>query len=660
MAVSTMKKLAVYLHRVDTDAIVRRLMSLRCVDVSATELGEGQEALDRANVDTLRGESEKRLARIADALPPLTKRSQRKKSLFPQLRHVDMDRFLSEGGSDAAWKTVDETNRIMEQIAVNNAELSKNELYIGSLAPWFGYDEKLNLTGTETSSVFLGTLPAQVDMAALGAALGETAADVETVSLEKTARYVSVVCLRSEEEETVRILSGFGFLRVNFKNTGTTARRASEQASTRSAELEAAQVRLEERLAELAGQLDAVETLYDAENTTLESLKTRQKLAETESCVVLSGWVPAERADRVTAALDKFECAYELSDPEEGEEPPVLLKNNKFATNFEWVLGMYSYPRYGTFDPTFIMSIFYFIIFGLMFADVGYGLILTVVCFLAVEVFHPKPSMQRFLTMFGYCGISCMIMGVIFGSYFGDFMSYFLGDRLILTFDMLEGNGPIYFLLVSLGMGAVHLIAGMAVQFVKLCKQGKALDAIFDIGSWWLIFAGLGIAFGLGMVTEAAKLPGYICLGLGLFLLVGFAGRAEHNIILRLGKGLLGIYNGVSYVSDLLSYSRIMALGLAAAVIAKVINQIGFMLGGNGSPFGFVAMILVFVIGHIMNMAINLLGTFVHTARLQYIEFFGKFYEDGGVPFRAAAPSEKYTTDAEPDGAETDAAKTKD
>ena len=253
-----------------------------------------------------------------------------------------------------------------------------------------------------------------------------------------------------------------------------------------------------------------------------------------------------------------------------------------------------------------------------------------------------------------------MIMGVIFGSYFGDFMSYFLGDRLILTFDMLEGNGPIYFLLVSLGMGAVHLIAGMAVQFVKLCKQGKALDAIFDIGSWWLIFAGLGIAFGLGMVTEAAKLPGYICLGLGLFLLVGFAGRAEHNIILRLGKGLLGIYNGVSYVSDLLSYSRIMALGLAAAVIAKVINQIGFMLGGNGSPFGFVAMILVFVIGHIMNMAINLLGTFVHTARLQYIEFFGKFYEDGGVPFRAAAPSEKYTTDAEPDGAETDAAKTKD
>lgn len=640
-----MKKLAVWAHGSDTDAIIRKLMSLRCVSVQNTELGDGQYALTRVSADTQRGEVERKLARINDAILPLTKRSHRKKGIFPELRPVDLDRFRSDGRMERAWQTVDETCGIVTRLAENAAEQSKTELSKESLIPWLAYDENLNTGATETTSVLLGTLPILSDPAELTQALGENSAEIETVSTDKTVRYVSVICLASEEEEVTRVLTEYGFLRVTFRGVGTTAELAYEQASARAGELSAELVRLESRLTELAEQLDEIETLYDLERTTLESLRQRQKLAMTESCTVLSGWVPEEMAERVAGALDKFDCAYDMTDPSPEEEPPILLKNNGFAVNFEWVLGMYSYPKYGTFDPTFIMSIFYFMIFGLMFADVGYGLLLSAVCFLAVRFLHPGKSMERFLMMFGLCGISCIVMGVIFGAYFGDFLSYFFGDRLVITFDMLEGNGPLYFLAISLAMGAAHLIAGMGVKFAELCKKGRIWDAVFDIGSWWLIFFGLGIWLGLGMFVSGAKIPGLVVLGTGLVLLVGFAGRAERNILLRIGKGLLGIYNGVSYISDLLSYSRIMALGLAAAVIAKVINQVGFMLSENGSPVGFVFMILIFLIGHLLNMAINLLGTFVHTARLQYIEFFGKFYEDGGVPFEAAVPSEKFTTD---------------
>jgi V/A-type H+-transporting ATPase subunit I len=287
-----------------------------------------------------------------------------------------------------------------------------------------------------------------------------------------------------------------------------------------------------------------------------------------------------------------------------------------------------------------------------MFADAGYGLVLTLACFLGVKLLKPSESMERFLKMFGYCGISCMVCGVLFGAYFGDLplaiMKNMMGipeaelpnlallgasaANVALLFDPLQN--PMAFLIVSLGIGAVHLIAGMAVKFVLLCREGHPIDAILDIGAYWLLFAGIGLLFllpsvGLWMTIGAAV------------LIVLTHGRSEKNPVMKILKGFLGLYDLISYVSDLLSYSRILALGLAAGVIAQVVNILGTM--GGPTPVGFIALVVAFVIGHLLNIAINVLGTFVHTSRLQYIEFFNKFYEDGGVPFEPALPSEKYT-----------------
>ena len=448
------------------------------------------------------------------------------------------------------------------------------------------------------------------------------------------------------------LLSEYGFVRASFKGVKETAAEQKEILRGRGGELEEENERLVARLTELAKDSDLLEAYYDIEATALLAANEQEKMLATRHTVILRGWIPAEEQERLSDLLSRFDCAYELSDPEEGDNPPVLLKNNGFAANFEWVLAMYSYPAYGRFDPTFIMSIFYFIIFGIMFADAGYGLILTLGCFLGVKLLKPSRSMVRFLKMFGYCGISCMVCGVLFGAYFGDLplaiMKNMMGlteaelpnlallgsaaPNLALLFDPLQN--PMGFLVVSLAVGAVHLIAGMAVQFVILCKEGHAWDAILDIGAYWLLFAGVGLLVLLPSVGLWVTL-------FAVALIILTHGRAEKNLLMKLMKGFLGIYDLINYVSDLLSYSRILALGLAAGVIAQVVNILGTM--GGATIVGFIGLVVAFCVGHLLNIAINVLGTFVHTSRLQYIEFFNKFYEDGGVIFEPAVPSEKYT-----------------
>ena len=515
-----------------------------------------------------------------------------------------------------------------------------------------GYDVPLNMTGTQQTEIFLGVLGATVSLDVIGKDLYVAGAVAELIHSDSTGQYIALICCRSDAPRVSEILTSYGFVRAVFREQDKTAKECLKELQNRAQSLREEKEDLQKRLWELGEQLEQVEILYDLTETDLTATIQKQKMLSTERTVFLSGWVPEDMSDKVSDALERFACAYEMRDPTAEENPPILLKNNGFAENFEWVLGMYSYPMYGKFDPTFIMSIFYFIIFGIMFADAGYGLILILACFGGIKLLRPSKNMERFLKMFGYCGISCVIFGVLFGAYFGDlpiaFMKNMLGmteaelpnlallgsssANLAILFDPLQN--PMGFLLVSLGIGAVHLIAGMAVKFVLLCKEGQVWDAIFDIGAYWLLFVGLALLFLLPAVGT------WVTIG-AVAVIVLTHGRSEKNLLMKLLKGLLGIYDLINYVSDLLSYSRILALGLAAGVIAQVVNILGTM--GGFSVVGFITLVLAFIVGHLLNIAINVLGTFVHTSRLQYIEFFNKFYEDGGVVFEPALPSEKYT-----------------
>ena len=666
MSVTKMQKLTVIAPLDEADALMRRLMRLRAVSLTRTDT-EGTDMTPLAAGEGALAEAAARAARVDAVLPVLAKRSKRKKQLFPPATPVKTAEFKSSGRYDSAWKTVAETEKIVKSMAERRADLLAEQDLMAALLPYLSYPYPLNEEGTEHTVFLLGALPGSVTDEKLAAAIGELGVVTEVLSRDKRSVTLFAVCHKSRREEVLHALATLGFVRAVFKGETGTATEAYDAADRRADKIREAEERMESRLQILADNLTDIEILSDIEHTTRLTEENKRKLAATGRCAVLSGWCPVPAEQKIVQALEPFAAAYEFEDPAEGEEPPVLLKNNGFARNFEWVLGMYAYPKYGRYDPTFLMSIFYFIIFGLMFADAGYGLLLAVLCFGAVRWFKPREGMKRFLLMFGFCGIACIICGVLFGSYFGDFPLAFMrnilhipeerlprlaliseGANIAVLFDPLQS--PMVFLVLSLGVGAVHLLTGMAVKAVILCRDGHPLDALFDIGSYWLLFAGVALLF-------INRTPGIVLTAAGALAIIATQGRAKKGIVGKLLGGFGGIYGLINYVSDLLSYSRILALGLASAVIGQVVNMMATMKGA--SFIGFIMLILVFVIGHVLNLAINVLGTFVHTARLQYIEFFGKFYEDGGTPFRPIAPADKYSEEA-PEEAENKATQTGD
>ena len=640
-----MKKLTVFAHARDADALVRRLMRLRCVELRRSDA----EDEDGENLPLFGDESkcvniEKRIADIQNAISVLSQYSNRKKGLAGSRISVRLDKFKTDGSYAKAMEIVKEVDKLLLRENELKLEETRQSALLQSLLPWQGYDLPLGFDGTKTVSVTAVTMPPSVSEKKIDQVLGETAAHAVRVGGDKTVGCFSLICHRGCDDEARSKLSSLGMLKASFDGFSGKASEGCVAVRKRMAELRNESDGLKKRLVKLAENIELVEILYDAESTNLAAEQSKKNLGKTELCVHLYGWVPENEVKRVSGALSKFRCAFEIEEPCEEDEVPVLLKNNFFASTFEWVLGMYSYPKYGSFDPTFIMSIFYFIIFGLMFADVGYGFIMTVACFGAIRLLNPRKGMRNFLAMFGYCGISSMAMGMLFGAYFGNMPQAYAENMMgiegasstmktAVLFDPLQD--PMSFLIVSLAIGAVHLIAGMAVQFYILCKKGEWANALCDIATWWLTFAGIGLAvlFPWGKYVAIAGVASIVLTG----------GRKEKNIIMKLAKGLLALYGAVNYVSDLLSYSRILALGLAASVIAQVVNTMGTM--GGASIVGFLMMVVVFIIGHILNLVINVLGTFVHTSRLQYIEFFGKFFEDGGKPFTPAVPSDKYTTE---------------
>jgi len=666
-----MKKLTVLAYSSDADAIVRKMMNLKCVQIRQSVPEASELALERREGDGAAAEHAARLAAIGEALPLLARYSTRKGGIGRRVQRLDRSAFVRDGRDVRAWETVTKALEVRDRLKAITEELARMEVFAHSLLPWIDYDAPLNECGSAQTVLQLGSCSAKL---LNSEALAEAGAYVEYVSDDGKAQYITVTYHRDSEEAVERALLACDFLKVSFPQVDTTAQIAYDRWEAQVSALGNEQVRLSETMMDLAENLDDVEVLSDIEQTNLNVCKLKQRLYHTQNCVVLAGWVPEAASDRVVQALTSFECACELAEPEEGDDVPVLLANNPFSQTFEWVIEMYSYPKYGTFDPTLIMSIFYFIIFGLMFADVGYGLLLVLACFGGVKLLNPKEGLKRMMLMFGYCGISCMIMGVLFGGWFGDlpvaimnsFFPAFNGQAQNTPIGHFFNNGILFnpvnssipFLFVALGMGEVHLIAGMAVNMVQTWKNGNPIVALCENVPYWVMFAGVDMMAPLaaaGMITTEPLAPqtqallqslsdvGLWVMVAGIAMILFLKGVGQKTFFAWLVKGLGGLYSLISFASDLLSYSRILALGLVASVIAQVINMLTG-LGATG-PIGFVFMVIVMLLGHGLNLAINLLGTFVHAARLQYIEFFGKFYEDGGEAFKPALPAEEYSED---------------
>ena len=385
-------------------------------------------------------------------------------------------------------------------------------------------------------------------------------------------------------------------------------------------------------------------------------------ISASNNTFVMTGYIAAEDALKLKKYLeDTYDAEVELEDSDT-DDTPVKLRNNKFAEPTEGVLASYSYPDRHEADPTSVMAIFYYIFFGMMFSDAGYGLVMAIACAIVLGKFkHMETGLRRSVKMFFWCGISTTFWGLLFGSFFGDAVTVISNTFFHTPPPPIPGlvepiwfnpvTNPMQMLMFSFLLGIIHLFAGLAIMAYNDIKHKQYLAVLYDVISWYLLVGGAILALlSMEMMGNIAGfiLPpvfatiGGIMAAVGAVIILFFSGRESKNPVKRFLKGIYGLYGATGYLSDILSYSRLLALGLATGVIAQVFNQIGSMIGSG--VIGAIIFTLIFVIGHGLNIGINALGAYVHTNRLQFVEFFGKFYQGGGREFKPFKINTKHYT----------------
>lgn len=639
-----MQKLTLIGFLADKEALLRDMMKKKCVQIEGPENIRDYESISEMTVAGVSQtyELEQDLAKFTSAIRAVSPYEE-KGGLFAKKEQADFSVMLDQKLYETAVLLRDEINGIVKQIAEQKNASSRAQLQITALEPWKNLDLDLSVTQTRSTALMYLTAAADVNLEELEKDLLEASplCYIHKVSSSSEMSCLLVLYHKDAQDAVMEVIKGFNTNRPDFASCkGTAAENISllkSQIETSTQEIE----RLTEQLKAAAESAQLLKTGSDMISVQIDDQKVRENIFQTQSVFALTGWIAEEDADKVKKLLDRYSCYYTLEQPAEGDDPPVKLKNNKFVQPYELITEMYSLPTPDGIDPTPMLTPFFILFFGMMLADAGYGLLIFLLCFIGLKKFKPDEGFLKSAMQIGTsCGLSTMFWGVMYGGYFGNLIpqvaeSWF-GKTITIpaVFDML--NDPMSIMILSFLLGAVHLFTGMGIKIYMLAKRGHLMDGLMDVGLWYLILVGLPM-----MVLPAVANVGKILAIVGAVGLILTQGRHEKNILMKPIKGVMSLYDITGYLSDVLSYSRVLALGLAGGIIANVFNLLGTMPGFN--LIGVIAFLLIFVIGHVFNLAISGLGAYVHTSRLQYVEFFGKFYEAGGKPFRPFQANTKYT-----------------
>ena len=589
-----------------------------------------------------------KISKVNEVLISLERYDTSKKPLFSVRSSISSEKFKK--AFEENLKVSENVNKVHELNKSFNelcSEENKTEAAISSLKPWIKYEIPLEMTETKYTSIFIGIVPIIADIDKLKSEMTEKtdSSYIELIASDKDQYYFSIICLSSEREVVYDVLKQYGFSTVTFKELKDTAAVNIMQYENSLKEIAIRKENIEKNIRDLVSHKQEIQLFYDHLVIERDKNKILSNMLKTNTTFYIEGWIPGVSKDNIQKVLDKYQCWYDIKKPEDGEEFPILMDNNSFIQPFEAITELYSLPSSSNIDPTVFMAPFYAIFFGLMLADVGYGAIMSILCFLVLKKFKPEGNIQKFMKVFFYCGISTAFWGVMFGSWFGDAIPaaaklLFNSDFTIKPLWLNPMEEPMTLLLFSFIFGVIHLFTGMAVNAYMLIRDGKTLDAVFDIGFWYGFIIGIALwLFGNTVIPGSNQIGKWmtIIFAIGLVLTQG---RAKKNVVGKLIGGVLSLYNITSYLSDILSYSRLLALGLATGVVSSVVSILGSMGGRN--VLGILLFVVAMTIGHTFNFAINALGAFVHSARLQYVEFFGKFYEGGGEAFNPLIKKTKY------------------
>ena len=664
MAVLQMQRMSICALKKDRKAILEKIQSMGIMEINhVLDEDEDFRRMDTANARS----SFEKAANSADRdLEILNEYAPVKTSMLSSLEgkklvdakvHEEVIRKREE-----LLKLVSRIQVLDKEKAENKAEILKLENRIESLVPWLSLDIPMNATGTKKTSVILGSIPGQADISGIYEILADAAPEVEAadayvISSGQDMTCIAVICLKQEEQSIEEALRSRGFSRIA-QNSAKTPAGETEELRQEIKEKENRISQIEQEVIRLAEQREEIYLLADYYRVRAEKYEVLGEIPQSANTFVLSGYVPHRDVEKVKRVLEsKYDCAIDVEELKEEEEAPVLLKNNKFSASAEGVLESFGLPKKGEIDPTAIMSVFYVFLFGLMLSDAAYGAIVSIACGVLILKF-PRMSegMKKSIQLFFWCGLSTLFWGIMFGGYFGDVINVvsrtFFGHEVgIKALWFVPLNNPMKLLIYSMVFGLIHLFTGLGIKGYMCIRDKKYVDFLCDVVLWYVFLFGLillliptdifasiaQVQITFPPVVNAIAKWASILGAVGIVLM---SGRANKNFGLRIALGAYDLYNVTGWLSDVLSYSRLLALGLATGVIAQVVNQMGSM--GGKSVFGVILFVIVFIIGHVFNIAINLLGAYVHTNRLQYVEFFGKFYEGGGRAFHPFRENTKY------------------
>lgn len=649
MAILKMKKLRLMAVRSRKDELLRELIRHGCVEFSELEdqvqNSDMEAILSRESSDAAALKSQ--LTSLNHAIALLDTYAPKKGKLLSAKPELEDVVFLDDTGLTGALKFAETIEGYDARIKRISAEESRQRSIIDSLQPWLGLDLPLNTEGTERCGVLMGTVPVKMELSAVQAALSEVDEESELfqVNEDKRDRYLLLVAMKEKIPAMQECLRGFGFAVSALGGMKGTAKECLSAANEALKELAAEKDACAQSIVAEAVRRDELKLAADRVSTKIALAEADEKLYGTESTVVMEGWIPEEKEQELIQVFDNFGCAYETLTPTEEEYPevPVKLKNNKLTNGLNMVTDMYSLPAYGSLDPNPLMAPFFILFYGLMMADMGYGLLMVIAALVAMRKIKPRRGSLSFCQLLLWGGISTFICGALTGGFFGDALvkiGQILGKpagwgELPALFSPMTDSMMV--LIGAMVLGLVHLNTGMVINFVKKTKRGQLADAIWEEGALWVTL--VGIVLYVLKIGNVAGIPVVLVIGL---VMVFYGGSRSAKGMGKLLSIFTTLYNtATGWFGDILSYSRIMALMLAGSVIATVFNTIGAIANS------FWLFIPVFLIGHALNFALNLLGCYVHDLRLQCLEYFGKFYEDGGRPFRPLEVTTKYYNVAE-------------